>query len=256
MTQIKKSQLQQPLPVTFLPPKKQQQVVNQSLLDAQIASPKSRQQKNASQPVKFTPNNTHLEVQNLIGTYRNKTPIDSLANRGSHPPPPNSDTLRQVHPKGQIKSRLAIPPKQLLPPENSIKSISFYKSESDGDGGGLTIDYSGQAAGRKQQQSMRVAGQTVFSKRGNSVNYTLQSARDDKNSEHRNEQKRYENIVSKSRAQRHRASLRGPAGAESSSEKGGMMRHVSPPPPHVALKQSLKQSAFGKTQQQQQQNLM
>ena len=90
---------------------------------------------------------------------------------------------------------------------------------------------------------MRIAGQTVFSKRGNSVNYTLQSARDEKSSEHRNEQKRYENIVSKSRARRHRASLRGPVGGDGSLE---MMRNISPPP-HVVLKQSLKQSAFGKT---------
>ena len=169
--------------------------------------------------------------------------MESLASRASHPPQPNSDTLRHVHPKNQIKSRLAIPPKQLLPPENSIRSISFYKSESDD--AGLTIDYSGQS--RKQQQSMRIAGQTVFSKRGNSVNYPLQSARDEKSSEHRNEQKRYENIVSKSRAQRHRASLRVQVGGDGGSlERGEMVRNVSPPP-HVVLKQSLKQSAFGKT---------
>jgi hypothetical protein len=54
---------------------------------------------------------------------------------------------------------------------------------------------------------MRVAGQTVFQRRGNSMNNSIYSARDEKNE--KNEQKRYENIVSKSRAQRHRASLRG-----------------------------------------------
>lgn len=47
---------------------------------------------------------------------------------------------------------------------------------------------------------MKIAGQTVFQRRGQSLNvYQAQE---------KNEQKRYENIVSKSRAQRHRHSLR------------------------------------------------
>ena len=165
--------------MSFMPPSK--------LTQGQESPKSSRDLKNASQPLRFMPN--HLEV----GSMRNKTPlVDTLRSPAAAQGGPQGmsadrmEALKQM-PKGQIKNKF--PQKNL---EGQVKSISFYRNEEEG----LDLSVGGSS---KQSREMRVAGQTVFSRRGQSLQQTIYSARE-ANSNERNEQKRYETIVNKSRA--------------------------------------------------------